>query len=47
MVVFEILGPNLRPFLEIENFFSSKFNLILDFFRVKFIGNYYVVGIIL
>ena len=47
MVVFAILGPNLRPFLEIENFFSSKFNLILDFFGVKFTGNYYVARLIL
>ena len=46
MVVLAILGPNLRPLLEIENFFFSKFNIILDIFRVKFTGNYYVVGII-
>ena len=47
MVVFTILGPNLRPLLEIENVFFGKFNLILDFFGVKFTRNYYVVGIIL
>ena len=47
MVVFAILGPNLRPFLEIENIFSGKFNLILDVFGVKFTGNYYVVRLIL
>ena len=46
MVVFAILGPNLRPLLENENFFFSKFNLVVDFFGVKFTGNYYVVGII-
>ena len=46
VVVFAILGPNLRTLLKIENFFFSKFNLILDFFGVKFTGNYYVVGII-
>ena len=46
MVVFAILASNLRPLLKIENFFFSKFNLILDFFGVKFTGNYYVVRII-
>ena len=46
MVVFAILGPNLRPLLEIENFFFYNFNLAVDFFGVKFTGNYYVVGII-
>ena len=47
MVVFAILGPNLRPLLEIENFFLSEFNLVLNFYGVKFTGNYYVVEIIL
>ena len=46
MVVFAILGPNLRPILQIEIFFFSVFNLVLDFFAVKFTGNYYIVGII-
>ena len=46
MVVFAILGPDLRPVLGIENLFFIKFNLFLQFFRVKFTGNYYVVGII-
>ena len=32
MVVFAILGPDLRPVLGIENFFSIKFNLVLQFF---------------
>ena len=39
MVVFAILGPNLRPLLENENFFFSEFNLVLDFYEVKFTGN--------
>ena len=46
MVVFAILGPDLRPLLGIENFFFIKFNLVLQFFGVKFTGNYYVVKII-
>ena len=46
MVVLAILKLNLRPHLGIEKFFSSKFNLLLQFFGVKFTGNYYVVGII-
>ena len=46
MVVFAILGPDLRPLLGIENFFFIKFNLVLQFFGVKFIGNYFVVGLI-
>ena len=46
MVVFVILGPDLRPLLGIENFFSIKFNLVLQFFGVELTGNYYVVGII-
>ena len=46
IVVFAILGPDLRPVLGIENFFFIKFDLVLQFFRVKFSGNYYVVGII-
>ena len=39
MVVFAILGPNLRPLLEIEKFFFIEFNLVLDFYGVKFTGN--------
>ena len=46
MVIFVILGPDLRPLLGIDNFFSIKFNLVLQFFGVKFTGNYYVVEII-
>ena len=46
VVVFAILGPNLKNLLRIENFFFSKFSLVVDFFGVKFTGNYYVVGII-
>ena len=41
-----ILRPNLRPLPGIENFFFSKFNLLVQFFREKFTGNYHVVGII-
>ena len=33
--------------LGISNFFFSKFNLFLQFFRVKFTGNYYVIEIII
>ena len=43
---FPILRPNLRPLSEIENFFFSKFNLLVYFFGVKFTGNYHAVGII-
>ena len=46
MVVFAILRPDLRPLLGIEIFFFIKFNLVLQFFGVKFTGNYYVVEII-
>ena len=46
MVVLAILGPDLRHLLGTENFFFIKFNLVLQFFGVKFTGNYYVVGII-
>ena len=45
MVVLAILRPNLKPLLEIENFFSSKFNLLVQFFGVKFTENYYAVSI--
>ena len=47
MVVFAILGLDLRPLLGIEIFFFIIFNLVLQFFGVKFTGNYYVVGKIL
>ena len=46
MVFFAILGPDVRPLLGIEIFLFIKFNLVLQFFGVKFTGNYYVVGII-
>ena len=46
MVVFAILGLDLRPLLWFENFYFIKFNLVLHFLGVKFTGNYYVVGII-
>ena len=46
MVAFAISSPNLRPLSGVENFFSLKFNLLMQFFGVKFTGNYYVVGII-
>ena len=46
MVVFAILGPDLRPLSGIDNFFFIKFILVLQFFGVTFTGNYYVVGII-
>ena len=46
MVVFAILRPNLRPLSGIDNFFFSKFNLLVQFFRVKFTENHHVVGII-
>ena len=46
MVVFAILEPDLRPLLGIEIFSFIKFNSVLQFFGVKFTGNYYVVGII-
>ena len=41
-----ILRSNLRPLLEIDFFFFSKFNLLVYFFGVKFTGNYHVLGII-
>ena len=43
---FRILRPNMRPLSGIDNFFFSKFNLLVFFFRVKFTGNYHAVGII-
>ena len=46
MVVFAIFGPDLRPLLGVENSLFIKFNFVLQFFGVKFTGNYYVVGII-
>ena len=45
MVVSAILRPNLRHTLEIENFFFSKYNLLVQFFGVKFTENYDAVGI--
>ena len=35
---FPILRPNLRPLLGIGNFISSKFNLLVYVFGVKFAG---------
>ena len=46
IVVIAILRPYLRPFPGIDNFFFSKFNLLIQFFGEKFAGNYHVVGII-
>ena len=46
IVILAILRPNLRPLSGIENFFFSKFDLLLHFFGVKFTGNYYIVEII-
>ena len=43
---FPILRPNLKPLSGIENFFFSQFNLLVQFFGVKFTGNWHVVGII-
>ena len=41
-----ILRTNLGPLSGIENFFFSKFNLLVWFFGVKFAGNYHVAEII-
>ena len=46
MVVFAIMRPNLRPLSGMDNFFFSKFNLLVQFFGVKFTGDYHVLGII-
>ena len=46
MVVFAILRPNLRPLSGMDNFFFSNLNLLVQFFRIKFTGNYHVVGFI-
>ena len=46
MVVLAILRPDLRRFLEIENFFFNEFNLVLHFFGDEFTWNYYAVRII-
>ena len=43
---FPILRLNLRRLSVIEIFFVSKFNLLEQFFGVKFTGIYHVVGII-
>ena len=43
---FPILTRNLKPLSGMENFFFFKFNLLVQFFGVKFTGNYHVVGII-
>ena len=43
---FPILRPNLKPLSGIEIFFFSKFNLLVQFFGVKFTENYHVIGII-
>ena len=45
MVISAILRPYLRPILELEHFFSSKFNLLIQFFGVKFTENYYAAVI--
>ena len=46
MVVFAILRPNLRHLSGMDNFFFSKFNVLVQFFGVKFTGHYHVAGII-
>ena len=46
MVVFRFWDRTWDPFWGIENFFSSKFNLLVYVFGVKFTGKYHVVGII-